>query len=95
MALAWLVALTGSFALGGVVVAPEAMAPKPERMNPANNFQKLFSVGGLQSLLKSLIPSSFLVYITLAIMVQDWGQILQMSRVGVRSSVGWLFPSSM
>ena len=46
LALAWLVALAGSFALGGFVMAPAALAPKPERLNPANNLGKLFSLGG-------------------------------------------------
>jgi flagellar biosynthetic protein FlhB len=90
LAMAWLVALAGSFALGGFVVAPGALAPKPQRLNPANNLQKLFSLGGLQGLLKSLIPSAFVLYIGLAIMVRDWGQILQMCRVGVRPSLGWM-----
>ena len=90
LALAWLVALAGSFAVGGFVVAPAALAPKPQRLNPANNLPKLFSLGGLQGLLKSLIPSAFVLYITLTIMVRDWGQILQMCRVGVRSSLGWM-----
>jgi flagellar biosynthetic protein FlhB len=90
MALVWLVALSGSFALGGFVVAPGALAPKPERLNPVSNLGKLFSMGGVQALLKSLIPSSFVLYIALAMMIRDWGQIMQMSRVGVRPSVGWL-----
>jgi flagellar biosynthetic protein FlhB len=90
LALAWLVALAGSFALGGFVMAPGALAPKPQRLNPANNLGKLFSLGGLQGLSKSLIPSAFVLYIALAIMVRDWGQILQMCRVGVRPSLGWL-----
>src|SRR5208283_5907868 len=90
LAMTWMVALAGSFALGGFVVAPAALAPKPQKLNPANNLQKLFSLGGLQGLLKSLIPSAFLLYITLAIMVRDWGQMLQMCRVGVRLSLGWM-----
>jgi flagellar biosynthetic protein FlhB len=90
LAITWVVALAGSFSLGGFVMAPEALAPKPQRLNPANNLKKLFSLGGLQGLLKSLIPSAFVLYITMAIMVRDWGQILQMCRVGVRSSLGWL-----
>ncbi len=90
VALAWLMAIASSFALGGIVVAPAALAPKPQRLNPANNLQKLFSLGGLQGLLKSLIPSAFVLYIAMAIMVRDWGQILQMCRVGVRPSLGWL-----
>ena len=87
---AWLVALAGSFALGGFVMAPGALAPKPERLNPASNLQKLFSLGGLQGLLKSLVPSAFVLYFAMAMMVRDWGQIMQMCRVGVRSSLAWL-----
>jgi flagellar biosynthesis protein FlhB len=90
LALIWVVALAGSFSLGGFVVAPGALAPKPQRLNPANNLGKLFSLSGLQGLLKSLIPSACVLYIALAIMVRDWGQILQMSRVGVRTSMGWM-----
>jgi flagellar biosynthetic protein FlhB len=90
LALAWMVALVGSFTLGGFVIAPGTLAPKPQRLNPANNLQKLFSLSGLQGLLKSLVPSGFVLYITMAIMVRDWGQILQMCRVGVRPSLDWM-----
>lgn len=90
MAMVWVVALAGSFATGGFVVAPGALAPKPQRLNPANNLGKLFSLTGLQSLMKSLVPSGFVLYITLAMVIRDWGQILQMSQVGVRSSMGWM-----
>ena len=86
----WLVALASSFGLGGFVVAPTALAPKPQRLNPANNLGKLFSLSGLQGLLKSLIPSAFVLYIAMAIMVRDWDQILQMCRVAVRPSLGWM-----
>jgi flagellar biosynthetic protein FlhB len=88
--MAWLVALASSFALGGVVVAPAALAPKPQRLNPVNNLQKLFSLGGVQALLKSLIPSAFVLYIAVAVILRDWGEILQMCRVGVRPSLGWM-----
>ena len=90
LALAWVVALAGSFASGGFVMAPTALAPKPQRLNPANNLQKLFSLGGLQGFLKSLVPSAFVLYIAVGIMARDWGQMLQMCRVGVRSSLVWM-----
>jgi flagellar biosynthetic protein FlhB len=90
LAVIWVVALASSFGLGGFVVAPTALAPKPQRLNPANNLGKLFSLTGLQGLLKSLIPSAFVLYIALAVMVRDWDQILQMCRVGVRPGLGWM-----
>ncbi len=91
LAVIWLVALASSFALGGIVAAPAALAPKPQRINPANNLGKMFSLNGLQGLLKSLIPSAFVLYIAVGIMVRDWSQILPMCRVGVRSSLAWMF----
>ena len=90
VAMVWVVALAGSFASGGFVVAPGALSPKPQRLNPANNLGKLFSLSGVQGLMKSLIPCSFVIYITIAMMTRDWGQILQMSRAGVQVSLGWM-----
>ena len=90
LGLIWAVALAGSFGLGGFVVAPGALAPKPQRLNPANNLGKLFSLSGLQGLLKSLIPSAFVLYIAVAIMTRDWGEMLQMSRVSARTSLLWM-----
>ena len=88
--LAWLVAIAGSFALGGIVVAPGALAPKPQRLNPARNLQKLFSLGALQGLLKSLVPAAFVLYLAASLMVRDRNQLLQMSRTGVRPSLAWM-----
>lgn len=88
--LAWLVAIAGSFSLGGFVMAPAALAPKPQRLNPASNLQKLFSMNGLQGLLKSLVPSAFVLYITVAVLLRDWTHILQACRLGVRESLGWM-----
>ena len=88
--LTWLVAVAGSFSLGGFVVSPGGLAPKPQRLNPATNLQRLFSINGLQGLLKSLVPTVFVLYLAVSIMARDWGQILQLSRVGVRASEGWL-----
>jgi flagellar biosynthetic protein FlhB len=90
LALTWMVAVAGSFGLGGFVVSPAALAPKPERMNPVSNLGKLFSIGALQGLLKSLVPMSFVLYFAVSIMIRDWTHILQMSRVGVSSSLGFM-----
>jgi flagellar biosynthesis protein FlhB len=87
--LTWLVALAGSFTLGGFVLSPAALVPKPERLNPAKNLEKLFSVGALQGLLKSLIPSSLVAYLALSLITRDWDQIQGMSRVGLHASLAW------
>ncbi len=90
LALVWAVALGGSFVTGGFVFAPAALAPKPQRLNPANNLGKLFSVSGLQGLLKSLIPSGFVLYLAIAMMNRDWPQILQMSQSSMPVAVNWM-----
>jgi flagellar biosynthetic protein FlhB len=88
--LAWVVALAGSFALGGIVVAPAALAPKPQRISPAKNLERLFSLSALQGLLKSLVPTAFILYLAVSLVARDWNQLLQMSRVSVRPSLGWM-----
>jgi flagellar biosynthetic protein FlhB len=90
LAIIWVVALASSFGLGGFVVAPAALAPKPQRLNPANNVGKLLSLSGVQALLKSLIPSTVVLYIALSMMTRDWGEIVQMCRASMRPSLGWL-----
>ena len=88
--LTWLVALAGSFSLGGFVVAPAALSPKPQRLNPATNLQKLFSIVALQGLLKSLVPTAFVLYLATSMMIRDWGQILQLTRWDTRASLTWV-----
>ena len=48
-------ALSG-LAQGGINFAPEALALKFERFNPANKLGQIFSPVGLSNLLKSLLP---------------------------------------
>jgi len=88
--LAWVVAAAGSLAQGGLVFAPVALAPKADRLNPAGNLQRLFSFAGLQGLLKSLVPTAFILYLTVAVLTRDWNQILQISRTSPRASLGWM-----
>jgi flagellar biosynthetic protein FlhB len=86
-----MVAVAGSFGLGGIVVAPAALAPKPERLNPVTNLQKLFSLAAIQGLLKSLVPMSFVLYFVVSLLNRDWTHILQLSRLAVNSSLSFMF----
>jgi flagellar biosynthetic protein FlhB len=90
LALVWGVALGGSFVTGGFVFAPSALAPKPQRLNPVSNLGKLFSVSGLQGLLKSLIPSGFVLYLAIAMLNRDWPQMMQMSQSSVPGAFNWM-----
>jgi flagellar biosynthetic protein FlhB len=87
--LAWVLTATGSVAQGGFVFAPEALAPRFDRLNPASNLAKLFSIGNLSAVLKSVVPMSFVVYLSVAILSRDWDQIVQASHASPRASLSW------
>ncbi len=89
--LGWIVAVAGSVAQGGFLLAPAALTPKPERLSPAGNLQRIFSLSAIQGLLKSLVPTIFLAYLLVGILTRDWNQLVQMSRVSPRVSLGFIF----
>jgi flagellar biosynthesis protein FlhB len=90
LALTWMVAVAGSFGLGGFVISPARLTPKPERLNPVTNLGKLFSFGAIQGLLKSLIPMSFVLYFSASLLFREWTHVLQMSRMGINSSLAFM-----
>jgi flagellar biosynthesis protein FlhB len=73
MGAAWLTATVVSLAQGGLVFAPEALAFNPSRLSPAAKLKQMFSVTGLSSLLKSLLPAGFILYLSVQILLRDWG----------------------
>lgn len=80
----------GLVAQGGFVFTPLAFEPKWERFNPASNLSRIFSVGGLSPLLKSLVPAAFLLYIAVAILRRDWLQLIHASQMGLPAEMHWL-----
>jgi flagellar biosynthesis protein FlhB len=91
LALAWCVSVLGLLVQGGFVFSPLAFEPNWGRLNPFNNLSRIFSVGGLSPLLKSLIPASFLVYFAVAIITRDWMRLVHSSQMGIHAAVDWLF----
>jgi flagellar biosynthetic protein FlhB len=89
-ALVWAVTLISSFAQGGVVFSAEALQPKMERLNPVTNLGNLFSIAGLNRLLKSLIPVAVILFVALGITQRDWMMIVTSSRADVHPLLGWL-----
>ena len=82
----WLVATAGGLAQGGIVFAPEALAPNFSRLNPVTRFTQLFSLAGLSRLLKSLLPAAVVVYLAVGVLVRDWTvlpRLLTATRGGV------------
>ena len=91
LALAWGVSVAGLVAQGGFVFTPLAFEPQWDRLNPANNLSRIFSIGGLSPLLKSLIPAAFLAYAAAAIVSRDWMQLIHSSQMGLPEELAWLF----
>ncbi len=71
----WLVAALGGIAQGGLVFAPSALAPDLNRFNPASRMEQLFSPQAVSRLLKSLLPTAALVYLTAQLLVRDWARL--------------------
>ena len=70
--LSWLVATVGGVAQGGMIFAPSALAPSLNRLNPASKVEQLFSVGAISRLLKSLLPTAAIIYLSITLLWRDW-----------------------
>ena len=82
---AWVVSFTASVMQGGLVLAPEALTPKLERMSPANKLGQMFSLTGLSGLLKSLLPFGAILYLGVGVFQQHWPEIVLASGLELRA----------
>ena len=89
--MSWLIAAGGIVAQGGLVFAPEALEPKPEKLNPASNLGKLLSLNSLRTVLKSLLPVAYLAYLGVTLITAQWDNILRSSFLTPRAASGWIF----
>lgn len=89
-ATAWVLSLSAGLAQGGLVIAPEALALKPERMSPAGKLKQMFSLAGLSGLLKSLLPFGVILWIGISTVEKHWGTVVRASELGVRAYAGFL-----
>jgi flagellar biosynthesis protein FlhB len=87
MCAAWAVAVITSLMQGGLVFAPEAIMPKPERMSPANKLQQMFSISSLSGFLKALPPLVCILYLTYGVFSRRWPEIVQASNLDLNSTV--------
>ena len=79
-----LVAALGGLAQGGLVLAPEVLMPKLERLSPASRLKQIFSITALGGLLKSLLPFGAIAYCSISIVVRDWPQVAAASALDLR-----------
>ncbi len=87
---AWVLSVSGGLAQGGLIFAPEALALKPERMNPAGKLKQMFSLAGLSGIMKSLLPFGIIVWIGYATISKHWGTVIHASELGVRTFAGFI-----
>jgi flagellar biosynthetic protein FlhB len=78
------VSVLAGLAQGGVNFAPEALAFKFDRFNPASKLGQIFSITGLTGLLKSLLPFSAMLWITVMTIQEHWEAMVHASSLGLR-----------
>jgi flagellar biosynthetic protein FlhB len=71
-------------AQGGVNFAPEALALKFDRFNPASKLGQIFSPIGLSNLLKSLLPFTAILWIAINVVRSHWETTVHASNLGLR-----------
>ena len=76
-------ACTG-LAQGGINIAPEALALKFDRFNPASRIGQIFSPVGLSNLLKSLLPFAAILWIAISVLRSNWETMVHASNLGLR-----------
>ena len=92
-----LLSVLSGLAQGGINMAPQALIPKFDRMNPANRIGQIFSPVGLSNLLKSLLHSGAILWIAMTGLRANWLNIVHASSLGLRVfsafMVPWCLPS--
>lgn len=79
------VSVLAGLAQGGFNFAPEALALKFDRFNPASKLGQIFSPVGLSNLLKSLLPFTAILWITVIVVRTHWEAMVLASSLGLRS----------
>ena len=89
LGLGWIVALGAAVAQGGLVFAPASLLPAASRMSPAARLHQLFSITALRGLIKSLLPASAGIYLTVDCLRRDWPDLMALSSRSSRGALGF------
>jgi len=87
---AWTLAVLASVAQGGLVVAPEALTPNPERLSPAKKLGQMFSISGLSAPLKSLLPFAAILYFGVDVVMSNWAKLVLSANSGLWGTTGFV-----
>jgi flagellar biosynthetic protein FlhB len=77
-------------AQGGINFAPEALALKFDRFNPASKLGQIFSPVGLSNMLKSLLPFGVILWLAINSIRANWETIVHASSLGLRVFAGFV-----
>ena len=89
LGLSWMAAMMGALAQGGLVFAPTALQPNFSRLNPASRLEQLFSLPSVGRLVKSLVPGAAIVYLTVALLLREWPNLLHLSWLSVHTTAAY------
>jgi flagellar biosynthesis protein FlhB len=81
LGVAFVVAVGSTLAQGVPTFATEALAPNFSKLNPVNNLQQLFSLAGVSRVLKSLLPTSIILYLAIGLIRSHAEAILHATRL--------------
>lgn len=85
-----LISMAASVAQTGLVFSPAALSFKWERFSPAANIQRIFSMSGAASWLKTIIPLLAITYLLGQMLMRDWGKLLVLNTRTPQDSFAWL-----
>jgi flagellar biosynthetic protein FlhB len=72
-------------AQGGLSIAPEALQLKFERFNPASKLGQIFSIAGVNNMLKSLLPFGAIAWVAEDCIHSHWGIMVRASSFGFKT----------
>jgi flagellar biosynthesis protein FlhB len=85
LAICFGVAVTSTLVQGPPTFAAEALAPNMARLNPANNLKQLFSLAGISRVLRSLLPTTVILYLALRLIQSQAAAIVHAARLNTRA----------
>jgi flagellar biosynthesis protein FlhB len=86
-AVAFFVAVAGTLAQGGLVIAPDALSPDFNRLNPVGHIQQMFSLVAVSRVLRSLLPATVILYLALRLINNNAAIVLHSSRLPSRAAL--------
>ncbi len=81
LAAAFILAVASTLAQGAPTFAVEALTPNFNRLNPVTNLQQLFSLAGVSRVLRSLLPTSIILYLAIKLIQSRSEAILHATRL--------------